>query len=131
MQLRQICNDSVQYLHQTRKSKKGKSTPFTDLTGRSGKLERLGELLEEVLSKGDRALVFTQFAEMGEMLANYLPGAFGVGTQFLHGGTSAKARDQMVKRFQEDEHAPVHFYSVIEGRRHRSEPDPRQPCFSF
>jgi len=109
MQLKQICNHPVQYLHQTRKSKKGDATPLNDLTGRSGKLERLGELLEEVLSEGDRALIFTQFAEMGEMLANYLPGAFGAAAQFLHGGTSAKARDQMVNRFQEDEHAPSIF----------------------
>jgi SNF2 family DNA or RNA helicase len=79
------------------------------LAGRSGKLERLGELLEEISAEGDRALIFTQFAEMGEMLTNYLPTAFGVATQFLHGGTSTKARDQMVKRFQEDEHAPSIF----------------------
>src|SRR6266496_2595104 len=46
---------------------------------------------------------------MGGMLADYLPRAFGAGTQFLHGGTPAKARDQMVKRFQEDEHAPPIF----------------------
>ncbi len=46
---------------------------------------------------------------MGEMLTNYLPGAFKAATQFLHGGTSAKARDQMVKCFQEDEHAPSIF----------------------
>ncbi len=109
MQLKQICNHPVQYLHQTRKSKRGDAAPLADLTGRSGKLERLGELLEEVLAEGDRALIFTQFAEMGEMLANYLPSAFGAATQFLHGGTSAKARDQMVKRFQEDEHAPSIF----------------------
>ncbi len=109
MQLKQICNHPVQYLHQTRKSKKGESSLLTDLTGRSGKLERLGELLEEVLAESDRALIFTQFSEMGEMLANYLPGAFGAATQFLHGGTSAKVRDQMVKRFQEDERAPSIF----------------------
>jgi SNF2 family DNA or RNA helicase len=109
MQLKQICNHPVQYLHQTRKSKKGKSSPLVDLTGRSGKLERLGELLEEISAEGDRALIFTQFAEMGEMLTNYLPTAFGVATQFLHGGTSTKVRDQMVKRFQEDEHAPSIF----------------------
>ena len=109
MQLKQICNHPVQYLHQTRRNKKGTSIPLNDLKGRSGKLERLGELLEEVLADGDRALIFTQFSEMGEMLANYLPGAFGAATQFLHGGTSTKARDQMVKRFQEEEHAPSIF----------------------
>ncbi|MFH1140203.1 MAG: hypothetical protein V1724_00710, partial [Chloroflexota bacterium] len=38
------------------------------LDGRSGKVLRLGEMLEEVVAAGDRALVFTQFAEMGQML---------------------------------------------------------------
>jgi SNF2 family DNA or RNA helicase len=106
MQLKQICNHPVQYLHQ-----KSKAGADVSLDNRSGKLERLGELLEEVLAaaRNDRALIFTQFAEMGEMLAEYLPHAFGAATQFLHGGTPAKARDQMVKRFQEDEHAPPIF----------------------
>ncbi|MDP1546066.1 MAG: DEAD/DEAH box helicase [Anaerolineales bacterium] len=104
MQLKQICNHPVQYLHQ-----KSKSGADVSLDNRSGKLERLGELLEEVLADNDRALIFTQFAEMGEMLADYLPRAFGAATQFLHGGTSAKMRDQMVRRFQEDEHAPPIF----------------------
>jgi SNF2 family DNA or RNA helicase len=104
MQLKQICNHPVQYLHQ-----KSKAGADVSLDNRSGKLERLGELLEEVLAENDRALIFTQFAEMGEMLADYLPKAFGAATQFLHGGTSAKMRDQMVKRFQEDEHAPPIF----------------------
>ncbi len=113
MQLKQICNHPVQYLHQS--SKVGADV---SLDNRSGKLERLGELLEEVLAaaRGDRALIFTQFAEMGEMLAGYLPGAFGAATQFLHGGTPAKARDQMVKRFQEDEHAaPIFILSLKAG----------------
>ncbi len=104
MQLKQICNHPVQYLHQSRKD----SADVT-LDNRSGKLERLGELLEEVLAENDRVLIFTQFAEMGEMLAGYLPKAFGAATQFLHGGTSTKMRDQMVKRFQEDEYAPPIF----------------------
>jgi SNF2 family DNA or RNA helicase len=104
MQLKQICNHPVQYLHQS-----GRNGADVSLGDRSGKLERLGELLEEVLAENDRALIFTQFAEMGEILADYLPRAFGAGTQFLHGSTPAKARDQMVKRFQEDEHAPPIF----------------------
>jgi superfamily II DNA or RNA helicase len=101
MQLKQICNHPVQYLHQA-------GTDFL-LDGRSGKLERLGELLEEILAEGDRTLIFTQFSEMGETLADYLPQRFGAATQFLHGGTPSKKRDQMVKRFQEDENAPPIF----------------------
>jgi len=105
MQLKQICNHPVQYLHQAGKG----SDVGAALSGRSGKLERLAELLEEILAEGDRALLFTQFAEMGELLAGYIPQTIGAATQFLHGGTPAKARDQMVKRFQEDEHAPPIF----------------------
>lgn len=60
MQLKQICNHPVQYLHQT-----GKNAAEAALDNRSGKLERLGELLEEILAEDDRVLIFTQFAEMG------------------------------------------------------------------
>ena len=104
MQLKQICNHPVQYLHQM-----GKGGVDVTLEKRSGKLERLGELLEEILAEGDRTLIFTQYSEMGGMLAEYLPKAFGAATQFLHGGTPAKVRDQMVKRFLEDDNAPPVF----------------------
>lgn len=112
MKLKQICNHPMQYLHQ-----KSKAGADISLDNRSGKLERLGELLEEVLAEKDRALIFTQFAEMGEMLADYLLRAFGAATQFLHGGTPAKMRDQMVRRFQEDEHAPPIFILSLKAGR--------------
>jgi SNF2 family DNA or RNA helicase len=104
MQLKQICNHPVQYLHQA--GKKGGSVL---LNNRSGKLERLDELLEEILARGDRALIFSQFTEMGGILEDYLPKSLGTATQFLHGGTPAKKRDEMVRRFQEDDSAPPIF----------------------
>ena len=105
MQLKQICNHPVQYLHQA----DGAEIDVLDLADRSGKLARLSEMLEEVISVGDRTLIFTQFAEMGHLLRAYLPQALGCPTQFLHGGVPAKKRDQMVKRFQEDVHDPLIF----------------------
>jgi SNF2 family DNA or RNA helicase len=107
MQLKQICNHPAQYLHQVGKERE----PAAEgrLEQRSGKLERLVEMLEEILAAGDRAIIFTQFAEMGQILANFLPQALNRPVQFLHGGTPAKVRDQMVARFQEDEHAPPIF----------------------
>ncbi len=42
------------------------------LAGRSGKLARLTEMLEETLEAGDRSLIFTQFTEMGAILQSYL-----------------------------------------------------------
>ncbi|MBT3189733.1 MAG: DEAD/DEAH box helicase [Anaerolineae bacterium] len=104
MQLKQICNHPVQYLHQM--DKKAGSVSLDD---RSGKLERLGELLEEVLERDERALIFTQFTEMGDILTEHLPKSLGTATQFLHGGTPTKKRDEMVRRFQEDDSAPPVF----------------------
>ena len=54
--LKQVCNHPAQFL----------GRQLARSPDRSGKLARLTEMLEEVLAAGDRALVFTQFTEMGE-----------------------------------------------------------------
>ena len=96
--LKQICNHPAHYL--------GESGP---LAGRSGKLARLHEMLEEAVAAGDRALVFTQFREMGDRLVAELSRALGAEVPFLHGGVSRAARDAMVQRFQEDPRGPQIF----------------------
>ncbi|HLB11767.1 MAG TPA: DEAD/DEAH box helicase [Dehalococcoidia bacterium] len=96
--LKQVCNHPAQFLQDG-----------SPLSGRSGKLLRLVEMLEEALAEGDRALVFTQFAEMGQMLKGYLPDALGREALFLHGGTPRKARDEMVRRFQDGVNGPPVF----------------------
>jgi SNF2 family DNA or RNA helicase len=96
--LKQICDHPVLFLHD------GSALP-----DRSGKLERLGEMLEEALAVGDRALIFTQFAEMGKLLQDHLQTLFGREVFFLHGGTAARERDRMVTRFQQDARAPHLF----------------------
>jgi hypothetical protein len=103
--LKQVCNHPAQFLGD------GSALP-----GRSGKLDRLGEMLEEALSVGDRALIFTQFAEMGHMLHAYLQTLFGVEVLFLHGGTPQKQRDRMVARFQaKDSSPPIFILSLKAG----------------
>jgi len=87
--LKQVCNHPAHLL--------GDNSP---LAGRSGKLDRLEEILANALADGDRALVFTQFAAFGKMLTPYLAGRLGTETAFLHGGTPKGARDAMVARFQ-------------------------------
>jgi SNF2 family DNA or RNA helicase len=81
----------------------------SDIGRRSGKVNRLSEMLEEVLAIGDRALIFTQFAQMGHLLQRYLQELFQQEVLFLHGGTPQKRRDEMVMRFQEDPNAPSIF----------------------
>ncbi len=95
---KQICNHPAQYL--------GEKGPLPE---RSGKLARASEMLEEALSAGDKALVFTQFREMGEHLTAHFSSTLGVEVSFLHGGTSKSARDRMVRRFQEEPHGPRIF----------------------
>lgn len=96
--LKQVCNHPAHFLGDN-----------SALAGRSGKLQRLGEMLEEALAAGDRALVFTQFAEMGELLRRYLQETFGREVLFLHGAVPKRRRDEMVARFQNDADGPRLF----------------------
>jgi SNF2 family DNA or RNA helicase len=75
----------------------------------SGKLQRLEEMLEEVLAEGDRSLIFTQFAEWGKLLQAYLTQKFDREVLFLYGSTSKKQREEMIDRFQNDPQAPKIF----------------------
>jgi SNF2 family DNA or RNA helicase len=86
----------------------------SSLPRRSGKLARLEEMLEEVLSEGDKALIFTQFAEMGSLLQRYLQEALDCEVFFLHGGVPKKQRDLMVQRFQEGA-VPLFILSLKAG----------------
>jgi len=104
LRLKQVCNHPAQYLGD------GSALP-----GRSGKLERLTEMLEEVLDVGDRALIFTQFVEMGKLLQRYLQTLFGVEVLYLHGGTPLKHRDRMVARFQARDNVPIFLLSLKAG----------------
>ncbi|OGP86993.1 MAG: helicase SNF2, partial [Deltaproteobacteria bacterium RBG_13_65_10] len=96
--LKQVCNHPAQFL--------GDNSP---LDGRSGKLARLSEMLDEIIAVGDRALVFSQFAEMGELLRRHLQETFGHEVLFLHGGTPKQKRDRMVERFQAEGRGPSVF----------------------
>jgi hypothetical protein len=102
--LKQVCNHPAQFLKD--------NSPIPD---RSGKLARLAEMLEEVLSVGDAALVFTQFAEMGALLQRHLQEGFGREALFLHGAVPKRARDRMVERFQEPVGPPVFVLSLKAG----------------
>jgi SNF2 family DNA or RNA helicase len=70
------------------------------IDGRSGKCERLAEMLEEVIDEGDAALIFTQYREMGTLLQALVRQRLKHEPLFLHGGTPARARDEMIQRFQ-------------------------------
>ena len=85
------------------------------LAGRSGKLDRLGDELEEVVAAGEAALVFTQYRTMGELLVRFLGERTAVRAPFLHGGVPRAAREEMVARFQNPSGPPVMVISLRAG----------------
>ena len=120
LRLKQVCNHPASFIGE------GDRPP---LGGRSGKLARLEEMLEEVIEEGEAALVFTQFAEFGHRLREYLQGRLGREVLFLHGGTPSPRRDEMVTRFQRPDGPPVFVLSLKAGR-HRAESDRAPPTSS-
>jgi SNF2 family DNA or RNA helicase len=98
LKLKQVCNHPAQFLQDR-----------SILPGRSGKLLRLEEMLEEILAERDKALIFTQFAEMGKMLKESLQETYTREVLFLYGGTPRKERDALIQRFQDDHKGPSLF----------------------
>ncbi len=64
--LKQVCNHPAHYLGEPQA-----------VARPSGKLQRLEEMLEEIFARGESALVFTQYAEMGVLLQQRLCETFG------------------------------------------------------
>jgi len=104
--LKQICNHPELFLKEAAGSRQNAAGAFQS---RSGKLKRLEEMVEELMAEGDRALIFTQFAEWGKLLQAHLERQMGREVLFLYGSTTKKQREEMVDRFQHDPQAPRLF----------------------
>ena len=104
LKLKQVCNHPAHFLGDG-----------SSISGRSGKVSRLVEVLEEAVAEGDRSLVFTQFTEMGDMLERHLRQRLGCRVLWLHGGVPKKKRDAMVEQFQGGAGAPVFLLSLKAG----------------
>jgi superfamily II DNA or RNA helicase len=99
-ELKQICNHPAQYMHEP-----------GPISGRSGKLAALDDLLEVILAEGESVLVFSQYVQMCELIEKHLA-ARHIQTLFLNGKTVE--RDRMVADFQ-DGAAPVFLLSLRAG----------------
>ena len=85
------------------------------LAGRSGKLTRFDELVDELLDVDERALVFTQFRQMGELLVRHVGERLDLRAPFLHGGVPKARRDAMVADFQAGIGPPLLLVSLKAG----------------
>ncbi|MEA2093094.1 MAG: DEAD/DEAH box helicase [Pseudomonadota bacterium] len=104
LRFKQICNHPSQLLGDDEYDPK-----------KSGKFQRLAELCEEIASRQEKLLVFTQFREMTTPLENFLAQQFGQPGLVLHGGTAVKQRQKLVERFQDEEGPPFFILSLKAG----------------
>src|SRR5581483_2144176 len=105
MKLKQVCNHPAHFLRDGSRLD----------AARSGKLARLEEILEEITAAEEKALVFTQFAEMGGLLQSHLSDQLGVELPFLSGGVARRRREEIVDTFQADGGPPVLILSLKAG----------------
>ncbi|HRZ94084.1 MAG TPA: DEAD/DEAH box helicase, partial [Candidatus Paceibacterota bacterium] len=101
---KQICNHPSQWL--------GDGIYAPD---QSGKFHRLRELCEEIAARQEKVLVFTQYREIADPLAQFLAGLFGRPGLILHGGTPVGHRKERVDAFQRDGGPPFFVLSLKAG----------------
>ncbi len=102
--LKQVCNHPEMVLHEG-----------GPLAGRSGKLEKLVELLARV-PEGDKSLVFTQYTSFDGFVP-YLADRLGQRVEFFHGHLDARQREQLLAEFAGDGGPAVLVVSLRAGGR--------------
>ncbi len=105
LHLKQICNHPAQYL------KESKTLEYM----RSGKLSRLWELLQEIAQKKEKALLFTQYVQLGELLQAMLQQSFQEQCLFYHGGLTRSKREKVLEQFERDPHTSWLILSLKAG----------------
>ena len=104
MRFKQICNHPSQWLGD------GAWSPED-----GGKWARLRDIAEVIAAKQEKVLIFTQFREVTAPLATFLSSIFGRSGLVLHGETQVKQRQELVRRFQEDEAVGFFVLSLKAG----------------
>jgi superfamily II DNA or RNA helicase len=104
MRLKQICN------HPSQLTGDGAYEPE-----HSGKFQRISEIGQELADRQEKALVFTQFREIVDPLAEFLAGIFGRSGLVLHGQTPVGNRRELVESFQREDGPPFFVLSLKAG----------------
>ena len=102
--LKQVCNHPYHYLKHGDMSQ-----------GASGKTEKLMSILNTIVSNNEKALVFTQYKEMGSILEKITKEEFDFDPLFFHGSLNVKQREEMIKEFSENEKKKIMILSLKAG----------------
>jgi len=99
VKLKQICNHPSQYLKLDMEELELDNN-LQEFVSQSQKLERMIEMTDEVLSNGEKVLIFTQFTQMGDILKKVLEQKYNFEILYFHGGVQENKRREIVDRFQ-------------------------------
>lgn len=69
------------------------------ITFRSSKYTRLTEILEEIVTAGQKAIIFTSFSDMSDLLASDLPTRFPIWCSQIDGRTEVARRQGILDEF--------------------------------
>lgn len=111
-QLKQICNHPYQF-----KKKKKLSAQIQEFIEKSNKVVRLLEIIDEVIDKREKILIFTQFRQMGDLLKELLNQTYKVPILYFHGSVPEKKRRWIVDEFQSkaNDSPPILILSLMAG----------------
>jgi non-specific serine/threonine protein kinase len=104
MKFKQLCNHPDQYLG---------TGQFDE--NESGKFLRLREICETIYEKREKVLVFSQFKEMTQPLAEFLEGIFERNGLVLHGSVPVGKRKRIIEKFQSPSYVPFMVLSLKAG----------------
>ena len=72
---------------------------YSDPAFCSKKYQRLCELLDEIIALNEKAILFTSYNRMFEILEKDIPSRFGIPVMSINGSTPAGSRQEIVDRF--------------------------------
>ncbi len=102
--LKQICNHPTHY---TKKDGLARAI--------SGKTDKALSIIENVLEQKEKALIFTQYKEMGDLLTEILRRELGEESTFFHGSLTRNKREEMIENFQTNEDSRLMIVSLKAG----------------
>lgn len=102
--LKQICNHPAHYT-------KSKNFKIEE----SGKMAHTIELLRNIFMNDEKALIFSQYKEMGEILCKVVKEEFNTDPIFFHGSLPRNKREEFIEDFQTNEDKKLMILSLKAG----------------
>lgn len=102
--LKQICNHPYQFLKSGGTSKE-----------LSGKAEKCISLVQNIIDSDEKTLIFTQYKEMGDLLAKIISEECATDPSFFHGSLTVPQRENLIEDFQNNKERKVMILSLKAG----------------